>query len=123
LVPGPVPTAQYREDVPMVSAEVFIISVENKKPENNNIEKHPSSINANLPFVIILKNDWILYLRSFSALFSDFEEIITPNRDYQASSRNRHSNLCLINRSGVVNSCKYYKVPPAICDHFNKYDS
>jgi hypothetical protein len=69
LVPGPVPAAQYREDVPTVTAEAFIINEKNNEPEINNMEKHPSTKNLVEPLVIISKIIMILYLKTFLVYF------------------------------------------------------
>ena len=64
LVPGPVPVAQYREDVPVMTAEAFIISEKTNEVERSNTEKHPRTKIKDLRFVIIPELIAILYLRT-----------------------------------------------------------
>jgi hypothetical protein len=59
-----VPAAQYREEVPVVTAEAFIVSEKTNEVERSNIEKHPRTKSENLRFVIIPEIIAVLYLRT-----------------------------------------------------------
>lgn len=74
------PAAQYREDVPTVTAEAFIINEKNNEPEINKIEKHPSTKNVVEPLVIISKIIMILYLKTFLAVYIFTSKKAIPKR-------------------------------------------